>query len=183
MNKKIIFSIIIILLLVGGGVFWGQNQKDVRELNKNLPGGIKVVKSLGGEYKVVNKIDGYEVKVPKEWGGLRETEYTPERIVKELKVASVNVIGKNYESIAIDSYRIEDPEMNLEIWVKELQDYLKLSGTLEKDIVKNLEIIKIKEEEHLAGMYIYFLKKDLRIHAIAGFSEKSIREVILNGKW
>ena len=67
MKKKIIIIISIVLILVAGGGFfwWNGNQKDVRELNKNLPEGVRVMKSLiGNEYKVVNKIDGYEFKVP-----------------------------------------------------------------------------------------------------------------------
>ena len=185
MSRKIIFSLIVILILVvGGGFFWWwQNQKDVRELNKGLPEGVRVVKSLFGEYKVVNKLDGYEVKVPREWEGLKEIEYTPERKVKELEVVSVNLTGENNEFIAIDCYRLKELGVDLEAWANELIDYLELSGILKKEIVGNLEVVKMKEEEHLAGIYIYFLKKDLKIYAMAGFSEESIREIILNGRW
>lgn len=60
--KKIIFSVIALVLVGGGFFYWWQNQADARELNKTLPEGIGVVKSLfgfGDEYKVVNKIDNY----------------------------------------------------------------------------------------------------------------------------
>ncbi|MCG2688400.1 hypothetical protein L6250_02060, partial [Candidatus Parcubacteria bacterium] len=63
MRRKIIVSLLIIAFLVvaGGSFYWWQNQQDVREINKTLPEGIKVVKGLfNKEYKVVNNIDGYE---------------------------------------------------------------------------------------------------------------------------
>lgn len=64
LNVKAVFIFAIILILGTGGFFYWQNQKDVRGLNKNLPKGVKVEKSLiGNEYRVANKIDGYEFKV------------------------------------------------------------------------------------------------------------------------
>jgi len=77
--KKIIL-IVIGLILIGAGLFyWWQNQADVRELNKDLPDGIKVVKSiLGEEYRVVNKIDGYNFEIPieaKSWNKIGSVEY------------------------------------------------------------------------------------------------------------
>jgi len=76
MSKKTTISIIvIILLLIGGGVYyWWQNETELSELNKNLPQGIRVEKRDGQEV-VVNTIDGYEIKIPKEWGGLENIEY------------------------------------------------------------------------------------------------------------
>ncbi|MDO8659513.1 MAG: hypothetical protein Q7K54_02830, partial [Candidatus Parcubacteria bacterium] len=68
MIKKIVLLVVVLGLFGGGFFYWWNNQADVRELNKTLPEGVKVVKSFfGGEYKVINKIDGYEFKVPKEW--------------------------------------------------------------------------------------------------------------------
>jgi len=81
MSKKyiVIGLVVLILAAIGAGLFLWQNQKDVRELNKNLPNGIRVVKSLvGNNYKVINKIDGYEFKIPKEWKGINEINYAPE---------------------------------------------------------------------------------------------------------
>jgi len=184
MKKKIIILLIIILLLVAGGIFWWQDQTEVRELNKNLPEGVRVVKSLiGKDYKVVNKIDEYKVKLPEGWEGLKEVKYIPERTVKELKVASINLTGNLGGFIAIDCYKLEKANVNLEIWVNELMQNFDLQGVLEKEIIGNFEIIKTKEEEHLAGMFLYFLKKNSRICILSGFSEEFIRSIILNSKW
>ncbi len=72
--KKLIFwvvSVAVLVLAAGGFFYWWQNQADVRELNKTLPEGVRVVKSLiGSEYKIVNKIDGYEFKIPLATGRL-----------------------------------------------------------------------------------------------------------------
>src|SRR3989344_1766137 len=68
MKKNLIVGgIVLALIIAGGSVFlWQKNQADVAELNNALPEGIRVVKSLfGNEYRVVNKIDGYEFRVPK----------------------------------------------------------------------------------------------------------------------
>lgn len=80
MNKKLVIGGVV-LLLVGGGAFlaW-QNGKDARELNKNLPKGVRVTKSLfGNEYTVVNNIDGYEFRVPiapsYNWNGVKQIIY------------------------------------------------------------------------------------------------------------
>ena len=84
MNRKTILGGmigLIVMLGIGAGFFLWQNQKDVKEVNKNLPAGIKVVKGLfsSDDYVVVNKIDGYEFKLPKEWKGVKDVEYTPEK--------------------------------------------------------------------------------------------------------
>lgn len=69
MKKKAFIAggIILTLALGGGGVFlWQKSQVDVQTLNKTLPEGVRVTKSLlGNEYRVVNKIDGYEFGIPK----------------------------------------------------------------------------------------------------------------------
>ena|SRR3989338_163656 len=68
MNKKTAIAIFILVLIFSGGGFllWQNSKAAVKDLNATLPEGVRVVKSLfGNEYRVVNKIDGYEFKVPK----------------------------------------------------------------------------------------------------------------------
>ncbi len=188
MKKKVIFYLItaLTLIIIAGGFFWWwQNQKDVRELNKNLPEGVRVVKNFAREYKVVNKIDGYEFSVPKEWGGIKEIEYIPERTVKELVVTSIGIEGRKGEArdIAIDRYKLQDKSIELESWAKELFNVLNLSGKFNKDTIREIEIIKTQEQEHLMGMHIYFLKKNTIVYVISGGSEKLIRDIITAGRW
>ena len=181
MSKKIIFSLIVILILVvGGGFFLWQNQKDVRELNKGLPKGVRVVKSLiGKEYRVVNKIDGYEIKVPKAWEGLKEIEYSPERKVNGMKATGIVLTAPVGGIIGIDQYKINQETIDLEMLVK---DFFEPEGLLEKQQIGDYETIRT-EAERLAGAKIYFFQKDLKIYTIGGFSDENIREIILNGKW
>ena len=186
MNKKIIIPLIIILLLATGGIFlWWQDQKEVREFNKNLPEGVKVVKSLfGKEYKVVNKKDGYEFKVPEEWKGIDKIDYIPETTEEKYTVASINVKGLQGEArfIAVDQFKVEDG-LNLESWAEKIFDDYELSGEFTQDTIENIDVVKAQENIHLAGMYVYFFKKNSAIYAITCGSEEFIRDIILNGKW
>jgi len=187
MNKKIvILSIVIILILcVGGGFFWWQNQKDVRELNKNLPEGVRVVKSLmGKEYKVVNKIDGYEFRVPKEWKGIKEIMYAPERTEEGYTGVSIELEGKEGvgRSVGIDRFE-EDENLNLEVWAKRFFESFGLMGEFIQDRIETIEIVKTQENVHLGGDYVYFFKQGSVVFAITSGSEEFIREIISNGKW
>lgn len=187
MPKKIIILVFIILILIAGGGFfwWDGNQKDVRGLNKNLPEGVRVVKSLfGKEYKVVNKIDGYEFKVPKEWKGLNEIEYIPERSERGYSGDSINIEGKEgFGRVAgVDRFRVEG-NVSLEVWAKKSFEDFGLSGEFSQGRVGQIEIVKTQEKLHFGGEYVYFFKKSLAIYNITGPSEELLREIILNGKW
>ena len=184
MTKKIIFLIIAILVFGAGGFFWWQDQKDVRELNKGLPEGVRVVKSLfGKEYKVVNKIDGYEVKVPKAWEGLKEVKYSPEEEVKALSIQGIPENLENY--IAIAYYKLADPNITLDSWIEEwTQKFEEFVWERENLKVGNFPVIKLVEKEHLGGFTSsYFFKKNSKIYEVGGASEDFIRYIILNGKW
>ena len=188
MRKKIIFSLIGILLLViiAGGFFWWRNQKDVRELNKNLPEGVRVVKNFFGEYRVVNKIDGYEFKLPKEIKSLKEVKYYTE---EEKKPVGISIEGIGGEVIGVGYYKLIQPDKSLESWIndwsKEWVSYFQtFNWEIEKKQIGNFEVFKVSEEKHLAGlMSFYFFKKNLRIYQLGVIPEKFIREIILNGKW
>ncbi|XOA42592.1 MAG: hypothetical protein ACKKMO_02155 [Candidatus Nealsonbacteria bacterium] len=184
--KKLIIPVVVILLLIIGGVFYWQNQKDVKDLNKNLPEGIKVIKTLTGNYKLVNKIDGYEFEVPKEWEGIEEIKYVPEATEKGYTSSSICFEGKKGESriMAIDRFKTENlKNLDLEIWTKNNFETFGLIGDFRKDKVGKLDVIKSYENVPLLGMSAYFFKKDSVIYAIAGGSEEFIENIIDNGKW
>ena len=184
-TKKLIILVIFALLLIVGGVFWWWNQKDIRELNKNLPEGVRVVKTLEGDYRVVNKIDGYEFKIPREWKGIKEIKYIPNNKEEKYLVASINIKGvevKN-EGIAIECFQITNEEYELENYVKRILEEYGLSGDLIHDVIEENKIIKVQENVHLGGEYIYFLKENSSIYAITGKSKKDIQGIIINGKW
>lgn len=177
---------VLILGLFGGGFFyWQKNQADVRELNKTLPEGVKVAKSLfGEEYMVVNKIDGYEFKVPKEWKGINEIAYIPEREEMGFRGTSINIEGLQGEArgMGVDRFRVERSS-NLIDWAKNMFEVVGLTGEFNIETIGNFEVAKTQENIHLGGMYMYFLKKDNVIYVIVNGSEEFIKYVITNGKW
>jgi len=189
MNKKIFFgAVVLVLVLIAGGFFyWWQSQADVRTLNKTLPEGIKVAKSLiGDEYKVVNKVDGYEFKTPLGWRGLEVVNYTPERKVNNFVVSSIGIEGVDNLAtpLSIDVYAIENQSgVDLMSWAQELWKLFALDGELQQDTVQNISVVKVFEGKHLGKTYVYFLKNGANIYAFNNASEDSIRYIISNGKW
>jgi hypothetical protein len=178
--------LVFILVLAGGGFFyWQNNQKDVQELNKNLPNGVKVVKSLfGQDYKVINKIDGYEFKVPSAWRGIEKIIHTAERTERGHTGTSIELEGKEGAGriVSVDRFDVNKSEFNLEIWVSSFLNTVGLTSELDKDKLDEFEIIKTKERIGIVG-YIYFFEKDAIVYAVTGGSEEFIREIITNGKW
>lgn len=187
MNKKLVVGGIVLLLVIGGGGFFvWQNGKDVRELNKNLPEGVNVTKSLfGNDYRVVNKIDGYEFAVPERWNGVNEIAYIPEKTDGEYTVTTAELEGKEGTSriVTVNRFKLEEPSIDLESWAKTNFDTYGLEGEFTKDSVGTFEIVKTQEDVHLLGMHIYFFQKNSAIYAITNGSEEFIREIITNGKW
>jgi len=181
--------LVFVLVLAGGGFFYRQNnQKDVKELNKNLPPGVKIVKSIfgfGKEYKVINKIDGYEFKVPSAWKGVNKIEYTPEREMAGYFFNSVELEGIRGEGriVGINRFKLNTPDINLIDWVKNTFELFGLSNNFNKDKISNLEIVSTSERIDLLTGYGYFFKKNSVIYSITGGSEDFIREIISNGKW
>ncbi len=184
--KKISLFFVVVLILGTGGFFWLQeNQKDIIELNKNLPKGVRVEKSLlGNEYKVKNKLDGYKFKVPKEWRGIEEISYIPERTEIKYTGTSLEFGGKEGMGriVSIDRFKIQESDVNLEKWAESFLKDFNLIVNLDKDKIKEFEIIKTKERIGIIG-YIYFFKEDSVIFTITGGSEDFIKEIITNGQW
>ena len=170
MKKKIIFSLVLVfcLALAGSAFLYWKSQKVVVGLNADLPEGIRVVKSVFGEgWKVVNKIDGYEFTVPKAWDGVSEIEYIPSTEEEKYQVRSINIRGINAMSslLSIDKFNIsKDFKFNEE--VRGILNEYGFSGDLIIDNSNGVEILKIREDIHLGGMYVYFLKKGLFIYGI-----------------
>ena len=187
MNKKLVVGGVLLLLVIGGGGFFvWQNGKDVRELNRNLPMGVSVTKSLfGNAYKVVNKIDRYEFEVPERWHGVNEIAYIPENTDGEYTVTTTQLEGKEGASriVTVNRFKSGEPNIDLKSWAKTNFDTYGLEGEFTKDNVGILEVVKTQESVHLLGMYVYFFQKDFTVYAIANGSEAFIREIITHGEW
>jgi hypothetical protein len=185
MLKKIIFLFLVVILLAGGFFYFWRSQENVRALNETLPKGVKVEKSLLGNYKVVNKIDGYEFKVPKAWKGVEEIEYVSERTESDYTAASVSLKGRVGGSrlVTIDRFKTIYPSIDLISWATDNFQTFGLSGIFHADIVGPFKTVKTQEETHLLGMYVYFFNNDKAIYGITNGSEDFIKEIILSGKW
>lgn len=186
MNKKLVIGgIVLLLIVVGGGFFVWQNGKDVRELNKNLPNGVSVNKSLfSSDYRVVNKIDGYEFGVPGEWKGVNEIEYTSERQEEGFRGTSIFVSGKEGQArtISVDAFNVSIVG-ELKQWAQNFVNTFKFTGSLEEQELPNgLSVVRIAETP-LSGPYMYFVRTNSFIYIFTGGSEEFIREIITNGKW
>ncbi len=186
MKKKILIPVFVVLFLavaLAGFFWWKENQRDVRELNKNLSEGVRVVKSFfGNEYKIINKIDGYEFKVPREWEGIKKiTYYEP----TEKESAGISIDAQNGDLFGIGVFNLESNQITLESWVQER--IIKSNSAfwkVEKQFFGDFETMKlIPEKKLLSGFPSYFFKKNSKIYYLSGLSEELIRYIILNGKW
>lgn len=183
--KKIIGLIIILALLALGIFYWRNNNKDVRELNRGLPEGVKIEKSLfgfGKDYRVVNKIDGYSFKVPEGVKGVRGLDYF---IDEEQNSAGFIIETLSDDFLRIAKHKLDSVNIDLEQWVISVDR--QLSGVYskrDKEQLGNISIIKAKEDDSDIAIN-YFLKDELAIYELRGLNtiEESIREIISNGNW
>lgn len=186
MIKKLVTIGVVLLLLIGGGIFlWQESQKDVMTLNKNLPEGVSVSKSLfGNDYRVMNKIDGYEFAVPRLWQGVNKIEYTPEREEEGFKGTSILVSGKEgpVRTISVDIFNVSATE-DLKQWAQNFINTFGFAGSLEEQkLFSDLIAVRIAEDP-LSGPYMYFFKTGSKLYVLTGGSEEFIREIITNGEW
>jgi hypothetical protein len=154
-------------------------------LNKTLPSGVKVVKSLfGNDYTVVNKIDGYEFKTPKAWGGIKEIEYTSQNTVEGYTASSVDLEGSQGGSTVtiINKFFLEE-EIDLKNWVQDFSKAFDLREDFLNDTIGKFDVVKTLESKYLFGMHAIFFEKDKIIYRVVNGSEEFIQEIILNGKW
>src|SRR3989344_5107056 len=157
MVKKVILALVVLGFLAGGFLYWWNSQADVRELNKDFPEGVRVVKSLFGEdYKVVNKIDGYSFKVPREWGGLEVIEYVPERTEGGYTATSIGAKGNKGAGIilSVDRYKLEGDMGNIKSWAETNFETFGLVGNFNEDKMGEFDIVKTQENVHLGGMLV-----------------------------
>jgi hypothetical protein len=183
--KKILL-IFIILTVIGAIIFyWWNNQSDIRDLNEGLPEGIRIEKSLfgfGKDYKIVNKIDRYEFKMPREWTIIEEIEYFPKNIEENYMVSSIYIDG-NEGIINIAQFDIDNANINLLSWVENYFNASEVKNNFEEGEVNKFKIVKTLEFDLGLMGNMYFLKKGNVIYGISSPSENLIKEVISNGSW
>ena len=184
MQKKttiLILIIVIVLLLIGGVYWWWQGEAELKELNKNLPEGIRVEKRNGQEV-IINTIDGYEIKVPEEWGEIEIAEYLN-------KESGLTLKSKNTEDWVSISEFNEEQNTDLFSWVeKRIKDLegIRFSPSpftfiLGEEKIGNYEVIKVIDEAITGTFFFYYFQKGSQIYEIyTDYSEESIRDIILN---
>jgi hypothetical protein len=147
---------------------------------------VRVVKSiLGDEYRLVNKIDGYNFKIPTEWRGLKEVNYYPETTERGYTASSMNMEGNESPGriINIARFKLEERNIDLGLWVEDYFEASNATNEFEKEIITDIEVIKTKKFDLGLSGYAYFFKRDSIIFAVAGPSEEFISYIIANGQW
>ncbi len=186
MNKKIIILILIFVILAIGSalafyLLW-QGGPDLRSLNKGLPEGIRVEKRNNQEV-IVNKLDGYEITIPENWGGIGKAEYVGK------KQAQFIIGAKKTDDRVVLIVVENNQKLELAQWIKnrfqEFQGgrfYNPLIVGEEK--IGNYNIVKVQDESPVGVFFFYYIQKDSKIYEIySDYSEKSIKDIILSGNF
>ncbi len=195
MNKKLFIPlIIIVLLLTSGGVFWWwHNGKELRELNKDLPEGLKIVKSLTGQYMIINEQDGYRINWPKKE---LEIVYFEERQdiektlppffsqeVKKLFVSGTDLFFGEYTSfpeVKISCFKLKDG-----IDLEKLRQIYENSSSFFANSTINLEQkgefeVLITKDSYQVN---YCFKINSKLYNIVCPEENLCQNILQNSRW
>jgi len=174
-KRKFVFFLVSLVFLCFFLFFYFKD-KEIRELNKNLPQGVYFEKR-GKELFLINKLDGYELKIPKSWEGVREVRYVDN---------GVHLEGKNYQLLSIFSYSLKDKNISVEKWVsKEVIPTGKFvePKIIEKTKISFYEVIGIKDFGGMMGeLFFFYLKRPQgsRIYEFLSDSKEVVKEAIVN---
>jgi len=183
-RKKILVLLFVLLLFISGGLFYWRTNSDIRELNRSLPSEIRILKTAGSNYKLVNNIDEYKISLPQEWKGLKEVKYLPPTPNEHFSVSSINLRGNGEKNIgiSIDFFKTEE-DLPIIDQARRIFNQYGLEGQFNLTDIGNLKIAKTQEYNHLGGEFVYFFKENQGVYALTGKSESSIKELIKNGTW
>jgi hypothetical protein len=184
-NKTVLITAVLLLIIIVLGLFfyYWNGQKEIRILNEGLPEGVGVVKTITNEYKIENDLDGYKFRIPKEWEGVGEIFYTPQRTENSYTTATIELEGKEGGSIILIVNKFHGDDEELTEWAENNFNNFELVGNFSEDNVNGIEVVKTTEDVHLLGMWVYFFEKDGFVYAITNGSEDYIKYIIANGEW
>ena len=186
-NKKIITIFLLITIILSAGTFfyWKNQQKELLDINSSLPEGIKAIKTIFGNYKIINKIDDYSFETPKIWEGIEYVEYVPEETRESYIISSINLEGTTLDCrlIAINRFKTDNPNLELKGWATTAFNDFGLSSDFQNYKVGDIDAVITRENPDLVNMDVYFFKKGLIIYSVMGGSKDFIEEIILNGEW
>ena len=194
MNKKLFIPLIIlVLLLIAGGVFWWlQSGKELRELNKDLPEGIKVLKSLTGQYMIVNERDGYRINWPKKELKIvyYEERQNIEKTLPPFFSQEVKKLFVSGASLFLGEYTIL-PEVTINCFkLKNGIDLEKLRQIYENSSFFANSTINLEQKGEFEVLIIedsyqvnYSFKINSKIYNIACSEENLCQSILQNSRW
>ena len=172
-KRKFIFFLIFLIFLCFFFFFYLKD-KEIRELNKNLPQGVYFEKR-GKDLFLINKLDGYELKIPESWGGVSKADYTGQNLgiggKKEEKWVTITVyeVKKEKSIEEIINERIKNPE----------KYNLVEPQLIGKEKINNLTIIKIKDFGGMMGdVFFYYFKFKTNLYELYSDNQESLSEII-----
>jgi len=191
MRKKVIILTILISLLIAGGIFWWwQSGEELRELNKNLPEGIRVIKTFSGEYEIINKKDDYKINWPKKKLGnvfyeeIQDLEeimppYFPEEI-KNLFISRTDLVLGEYS--ILPELRIDCFNLKNNIDLRKILEALKKSPFANKKMglekIGDIEVLIVKD-----GQENYSFQINSKFYNIACEEENLCENILKTSKW
>lgn len=184
-GRKIILFAVFVLAVCLAYYLWQTNQqKDVQEINKTLPQGIKIAKNLKNEYSLVNDIDNYEFPIPAQWQGLDTVEYTPTRTASGYIGSSIFLMGKQgpNRTLSVDAFQ-ENENKDLKQWAEDFADAFDLNIVLGETQLAGLSLVTSYDENYLNGTFLFFLKVNGKVYLLSGGSDDPLKEIISNGRW
>ncbi|MBT9167583.1 MAG: hypothetical protein DDT19_00921 [Syntrophomonadaceae bacterium] len=193
MDKKTIVLIMLLLLTIaGGGAFWWwQSGKELRELNKDLPEGVKVVKSLTGQYRVANERDGYRINWPKkklrivyyeERQNVEKTlpPFFPQE-VKKLFVSGTDLFLGEYiilPEVEIGYFKLKNG-IDLEKFRQIFENSPFADSTINLEQKGEFEVLIIKDSYQVN----YSFKINSKLYSIVCPEEDLCQNILQNSKW
>lgn len=183
MSKKVIIigAVILLLVAIGGGVFyWWQSGKELREINKDLPSGVKAEKK-DDQSILQNEAEGYEIKIPDGWGGIDNAEYTGEVGSGQFSIKS----KETDEWVSIFTFNdVKQPDFHtwVEQHLKEFEGMRFFSPIITgEETLNGHEVIKVRDVNPTGTFYFYFVKNGSKVLEIyTDYSENAVREVVSN---
>jgi len=182
--KQIMLPFLLLIIFSAVGFFYWKEQQIIKDLNKNLPEGIRIEKALIGDYKIINEINDYSFETPNSWKGIEEIKYLTERESKGYKFSSINIKGKVSEGGVVAVIKFESkPGVDLTTQANSFFTAFELEGSFTENNIETINTVISKNNPGLMGIDASFFQKDNYTYLITCESEDFIEEIILNGEW
>ncbi len=182
-TKKIISLVVLFIFILIGFSYW-KDQQEIKELNKDLPEGIRITKGIISNFKIINEIDNFTFEVPRKWKNIEEIKYMPQRESKGYTFSSVNVKGEAPQGKVIAVVKFKNkPDVSLLNQASSFFEAFELNGSLSEEKLNGKEIVSGEKINGLMGIDASFFQNKDYIYLITCESKEFIKEVINKGEW